>query len=130
MIVTGSPRIGAVAVTAEQHADGVRPTAQRSSVSGEVRAEGLDAAGRPRIVVIGRLDLVAGSRLRAACGSVLNGSAVGLALDLTLLSGVTGEGTAALAHCLAAGRQLAGGVEISVANSVGRRVLLDTLAGC
>jgi hypothetical protein len=90
--------------------------------------DGWDAAGRPRVVVTGYLDAEAGAALTDACRRVLRQEPRGLALDLTGIAGATADGVRAVAACLEAGRELSAGVDIAVASSAGRRVLLATLA--
>lgn len=94
-----------------------------------VREDGCDPAGRTRIAVSGCLDGDQADRLVDVCRAVLRRAPNGLALDLTRLTGAAPEGVRAVAECLAAGRGLSCGVDIAVATSAGRRVLLATLAG-
>lgn len=100
---------------------------RQGSEPGDVWLDGVDAAGRPRIAVTGRLDEATGAKLTALCDAVLACSAVGVALDLTGIVGASRDGAAAVVRCFTAGRDGSGGVEIAVANSAGRRLLLDAL---
>ncbi len=76
----------------------------------------------------GPVDAVTGGALASLCGDLFGRAPAGLALDLTAVSGATHDGVVAVSRCLAAGRRLPGGVDIAVATSAGRRLLLATLA--
>ena len=96
--------------------------------SAQVRDAGLDPGGRARVEVSGRLDAGGARELTTCCRRVLAQAPRGLALDLTELTGATVEGVRAVAECLSTGRELADGVDVAVASSPGRQVLLATLA--
>lgn len=93
-----------------------------------VHEDGCDGSGRPRIAVSGWLSGDRADWLVELCRAVVSRAPNGLALDLTGLAGADAEGRRAVVECLAAGRALTTGVDIAVATSAGRRVLLATLA--
>jgi hypothetical protein len=102
---------------------------ERTLSEGSVRRQGADGQGRTRIVVTGRLDAASSDDLTSLCAAIVEERPQGIAFDLTEISGATDDGVEAMSECLAVGRTLTGGVDIAVASSAGRQLLLATLAG-
>lgn len=98
-----------------------QPPLDASSVTVE------DSDELSRVVVAGELDADAADALERSCDALL-GHRRRLELDLSCLTASTPAGVAALSRCLLLGRRLPDGVGITVANDVGRRALLASMA--
>jgi hypothetical protein len=86
-----------------------------------------DTTEAARMVIIGRLDAGAAARLAEVCDRGAAGELSRLELDLSGVTEATVEGVAAISRCLALRRRLPDGINVVVANDVGRRALLDSM---
>lgn len=96
---------------------------------GDVQAVTVGGSDRrlSRICVVGNLDAKAAACLIRVCDSLMD-DCRRLELDLSNVTSSTTTGISALARCVVLGRRLPDGVGVTVANDVGRRALLASMA--
>lgn len=81
--------------------------------------------GAVQVVLAGTVDAAVAAQFAMCCEQALRTHPDRLDLDLSGVTSVEASGVAVLAWCLAAGRGLTSGVGVSVANTAGRRALLE-----